>query len=282
MIQIDLNKCSKCGFCSRVCPAYIILFSKEEGPSVKFPEVCISCGHCIAICPTDAIIHPKMDISDFNPIINPNISYDQYLNLVRNRRSIRRFMKEPISDEDIEKILNSVRYIPTAENSQALKYLIIKDQNQLMEIKKSMYKLMRKLKRLLDILFILKFLVPKRLQLGLKRLVETWEKYGESGKEDPFLRQASTLIIIYAKKSNRLRIWDAGIACQNIMFAAETLGIGTVLNGYHTISVQFSKSVRKASKLPKKHKILASICLGYPAIKYNKTIYRKKPSQIII
>lgn len=275
MLQINLDKCTRCGSCEKACPAFVIEFTKETGPVEKNPSTCIECGHCVAICPVDAIIHSEMKIDDFASVDNPNFSYDQLFTLIRNRRSTRRYKKEPLSDEHINKLLDSVRYIPTAENAQELKYLVIRNQEIIMDIKRIMAKNMKMAKNLLKILFFIKVFLPKKQRENVRVINQRWEKGGESGEEDPFLRNATTLIIIYAKKKNTLSLWDAGIASYNIMLTAESLGIGTVWNGVHAILAGMMPAVKKTSKIPKGNKVLATICLGYPKLKYRKQVYRK-------
>lgn len=275
MLEIDLEKCIKCGECARTCPAFVIEVDKEVGAIEKHPEVCIICGHCVAVCPTDAIIHKKMDMNDFQPMKDPNISYDQLYQLIRNRRSIRRYKDKPVEDEDIDKLMKAVRYIPTAENDQHLKYLIIRDKDTIAQIRRNMASKMKFSHTLLKILFFVRPFLPKSLKSTLNLIVEKWESGGESGKEDPFLRTAPTVVIIYAKKKSTLRYWDAAIASYNMMLVARTLGVDTVWNGVHAIMANSFGSLRKDSKVPKGHKVVGTVCMGYPDIKFRKTINRK-------
>jgi nitroreductase len=93
---------------------------------------------------------------------------------------------------------------------------------------------------------------------------------------DSFLRGAPCLLIIYTdEKYFRIPQWDAGIASNTIDLTAQTLGIGTLMNGYFvTLSNQF-KSIRKLAQIARKQNILAAMCLGYPSVRYRKTVYRR-------
>ena len=131
--------------------------------------------------------------------------------LTRNRRSVRRYKKEPISNEDLEKILNSVRYAPTGGNSQELEYLIITDPIRLSQIRDEMAKKFRLLKRLLRAFYgLVRLVVGKeqaiQFKVSIRRFMEKYESKNEAGgEEDPFLRTAPTLMIIYIgwSRSNR-------------------------------------------------------------------------------
>jgi len=58
--KIDLNKCTFCGDCSRLCRynALAVLSDKV----VVFPELCHSCRGCVHICPEDAITEVQRPI----------------------------------------------------------------------------------------------------------------------------------------------------------------------------------------------------------------------------
>jgi len=49
------------------------------------------------------------------------------IDLLLNRRSIRRFKPKDISDEVIQKIIDIARYAPSAKNSQPWEFIIVKD-----------------------------------------------------------------------------------------------------------------------------------------------------------
>ena len=53
---------------------------------------------------------------------------DDFLELARRRRSIRRFKPDPIPDEDIKKILEAARWAMSGANAQPWEFVIIKDQ----------------------------------------------------------------------------------------------------------------------------------------------------------
>ena len=54
------------------------------------------------------------------------MNYDDFLELVKNRRSIRRFKPDPVPDELIDKIIEAARWAPSAANSQPWEFIVIK------------------------------------------------------------------------------------------------------------------------------------------------------------
>jgi nitroreductase/NAD-dependent dihydropyrimidine dehydrogenase PreA subunit len=275
-LEIDLTKCTKCGACIAECPAQLIEMT-ENGAFEARPETCIDCGHCVAICPVSAITHIHMDGTDFLPKQDPQITYEQLMHLNRNRRSIRAFKPIPVPPSTIEQIIHVVKYCPTGENAQELKYLAISDPLILKNIQNAMFKKFNVGYRLVKngfIRLLMRLFIPKaevtRLAMSLQRIITSYQE----GK-DPFLRGSPALIIIYCYQKTAMASLDAGIAGHQACLTAETLGLGTVWIGFHSALAQIFKSVKLASMLPKKTKILATIGLGYPKFKYKKTVARR-------
>jgi nitroreductase len=50
------------------------------------------------------------------------------LEVIRTRRSIRQYTQDPISEEDISKILEAGRWAPSASNSQPWKFIVLRSQ----------------------------------------------------------------------------------------------------------------------------------------------------------
>ncbi len=55
------------------------------------------------------------------------LDYDGLLELVKKRRSIRKFKPDPVPDELINKVLEVARWAPSGANSQPWEFLVIKD-----------------------------------------------------------------------------------------------------------------------------------------------------------
>jgi nitroreductase len=55
------------------------------------------------------------------------MNYGSFLELVKKRRSIRRFRPDPIPDEYIDKIIEAARWAPSGFNTQPWEFVVIKD-----------------------------------------------------------------------------------------------------------------------------------------------------------
>ena len=256
--------------CSKVCSSKRIVIGEDNRPYKIIEAGCNDCGHCIAVCPVDAIQNSRVNMSEFKEIVEPGITPEQFTHLVRNRRSIRNYKNEPLKKEHIDKILEAVKYIPTGSNKQSLKYKFITDQETLLKIKTSMASKMRRVTKLFNI-FPVKYFIREEKLRNSKRLVNLF-----FNGNDTFLRGAPCLLIIYTEeKYFKIPQWDAGIASNTIDLIAQTLGIATMMNGYFVVLSNRYKSIRKLVKITGRQTILTAMCLGYPDIRYKKTVFRR-------
>ena len=92
---IDEETCSACGKCITVCIRDAL---KMEGDHViEVESNCFDCGQCMAVCKTGSIrlkIYQDQEdrIQEYNPRNLP-ITYDDYIQFLKQRRSCRWFLK---------------------------------------------------------------------------------------------------------------------------------------------------------------------------------------------
>jgi nitroreductase len=61
--------------------------------------------------------------------MNKALSYNQFLELVKKRRTVRRFKSDPVPDEDILKIIEAARWAPSGFHTQPWEFVVIKDKD---------------------------------------------------------------------------------------------------------------------------------------------------------
>jgi nitroreductase/NAD-dependent dihydropyrimidine dehydrogenase PreA subunit len=269
-IEINYEICTKCGLCSKVCGSKRIEIGEDKYPYKIISAGCNDCGHCVAVCPENAVLNKRMDIKDFVEMVDPGISIEQFTHLVRNRRSIRNYKKEPLTKEHIDKLLGAVNFIPTGSNKQSLKYKFITDRELLVKISAAMASRIRRVSKLINTVPV-KYIIQDKSRRSMSRLIELYDR-----GIDTFLRGAPCLLIIYTdEKYFKISQWDAGIASNTIDLAAQTLGVATFMNGYFLVLAERYKSIKRLIQIPGKSSILAAMNLGYPDVKYRKTVYRR-------
>jgi 5,6-dimethylbenzimidazole synthase len=55
------------------------------------------------------------------------MSYQNLLDIIRNRRSCRRFKSDPLPEGMVEKVLEAARLSPSAGNSQPWEFVVVQD-----------------------------------------------------------------------------------------------------------------------------------------------------------
>ena len=275
-IVFNYELCTMCGLCSKVCGSKRIVIGDDRRPYKIVSLGCNDCGHCVAVCPENAVLNTRVDMREFTEMVDPGISAEQFRHLVRNRRSTRNYKKEPLKKEHIDKLLEVVKYIPTGSNRQLLKYKLITDEGLLLKIKTAMALKMKRVSKISNN-FPVRYFVTKDRRRSLRRMIELWDK-----GNDMFLRGAPCLLIIYSEeKYFKITEWDAGIASNTIDLAAQTLGLATLMNGYFVVLSNRYKSIRKLAQISGRQMVMTAICLGYPDIKYRKTVFRR-PVEITV
>ena len=53
---------------------------------------------------------------------------DATIKVIQDRRSIRNFTEEPVSEQDLDMILEAGRQAPSGENAQPWRFIIVKDE----------------------------------------------------------------------------------------------------------------------------------------------------------
>ncbi len=274
--------CIGCGNCSDVCPRYIFDIVDNKAITNQNLFRCHDCGACVAVCSENAIIQHRMIENSLNedfPKKGKTLSYEQVLETIRQRRSIRYFSDKKVTNEQIKQLIDLGRYAPTGHNDRNVCYTIINDRKKLEFLLDTMIELFKKLKKQLNSTFwnaIASIAGKKKFfdkaRKSLYRLESHIENWGKG--IDKVLHYSSTLILIHADKETSSPIEDCNIAAQNIALGAPTLGLGATFIGYVQKSWENSKRIREIIDLPQNHTLYACLAVGYPKNNYRRLVPR--------
>lgn len=257
MINIDRSKCIGCGLCVKDCVCNVIKLKNEK--AFVESENCLYCGHCVAICPKKAIEMNDFDEKEIKEFNNDKFLLDAetLLNVMKFRRSVRQFEERSVEKEKLRQIIEAGRYSPTAKNMQNVSYIVVQ---------KGIGTLERlALKRL-------------RLMLKLVGFVGKFSKasYNVGGinldDNDFLFKGAPTLILVVSENDV-----NASLASSYMELMAHTLGLGMFYVGFFTRAAKGSKKIRNLLGLKPNENIVTCLALGYPSVKYQRTVPRKKP-----
>jgi nitroreductase len=116
----------------------------------------------------------------------------------------------------------------------------------------------------------------------LRYYLIVWDRIAKKWKEgvDQFLHNAPALIIIHLREHLTSSPGvDSALAAMPMVLMAETLGLGTCINGNVNVAVDNSEELRKFLKIPADHRVHVAFTVGYPDIKYLRMVARN-PAKI--
>ncbi len=276
MISIDDSKCVKCNLCVKVCTKRII----SPGPEVAGEKnwFCIKCGHCFAVCPTGAITvmehrdFEKVDIAATRP------SAEQLMDLVKRRRSVRRYQPQAVSKEHLDLIIEAASNAPSAKNTRHLRAYVYTDADLIRQIARRTPEFYKKL---LKIFRIPGFSLVWRKMGYPTGTLDAYRKDFEhlafpKDVTDPVLHEAPTLIAFTAPRKDDMSIADGWIAAQTAVLFAESISVGTCYNGYLSIAANKDKVLKSLMKIPPNEHVISAITLGYPDVRFRRYVPRKR------
>ncbi len=217
ILEVNHQKCIKCGKCIEVCPTKVIEMG-GKGPEMMLAERCIACGHCVAVCPYEAIDNERNPLAQQTPLERyPVISAQTAAAFLRARRSIRCFKKDKVERQVMRDILNIARFAPTASNSQGLSYIVVESAEVLQKVIETTIDWMELQKGTSDPMAV-------RYQHYVKIFRETGR--------DIVLRGATGLIVATAKAENFNGRDNARYSLEYAELYATTVGVGTCWAGF--------------------------------------------------
>lgn len=247
-IEIDLDKCIKCGLCIKDCP--INRFYIDDN-IVKMKDIkCLGCGHCYAICPQNAIIMNDYDTSSCTNVLSmTEIDSNMFLQAMKSRRTIRQFKDKKVEIQKIEKILEAGRYCPSSMNTQNVSYTILSTKQD--EIQKECVRILN----------------------GLKSITSPFVKTvgGIDINKDFFFKGATVAIVVSSKNTI-----NASLSSSYMELMAESMGLGVLYCGFFVACSKISPKIKRMLELPKGERVITCLVIGYPDVTYIRTVPRKE------
>lgn len=168
------------------------------------------------------------------------------IDAIRKRRSVRSFAQVNIPRDIMEVIIEAGNQAPSAMNSQPWRFVVVEDK----KLRKKLLKAARPHAR--KFVESLKETDPEKYQ-ALK------ERHEEA--EDPIFYSAPVILFVIGR--GPLADPSCALACENVMLAAHSLGLGTCWVGMGAM-VTDDPDVREALELKEGEKIFGPIVMGTP------------------
>lgn len=259
--KINEDQCTQCGICSKECPV-LIINGKNGIPEIKEGKEknCIKCQHCLAVCPTGAL-----SIFGKNPndslLLNSEVpSADELERLIKTRRSVRRFKKEAVNPETINKLMQTAAYAPTGHNKNQVLLSVTDSKERLAEVRNMVYEAIKQLHS--------EGQLPEKLGM-YGNFQQVWETKGI----DVLFRDAPHLLIASAPQKNSNGVADGVISLSYFELLANSMGIGTLWNGFlKEVFEKVAPELKTKVGIPEDHSISYMMIFGYSAVKFSRSI----------
>ena len=147
------------------------------------------------------------------------------------RSSARAYAQTPLTEEELEKIINAGLQAPTGRNEKEVRFSVVKGGSPVLE---EIDEQMRK---------------DFNMQKGPHN----------------FYYEAPCVVLLSAKTGFKWSVVDAGIAVENMSIAAEALGLGNLIIGciYDTLNGDRKDYFNKALQIPEGYNFDIAIALGH-------------------
>jgi nitroreductase len=157
------------------------------------------------------------------------------INLILSRRSVRDFTDEPVSDEDIRKIVDCAVNAPSARNKQSWHFTVISDRSMIDRISA--------------------MTIAGMDRLGIRR------------EPDYHVFYHAPVVVFLSSAIEGFSEINCGCALENIALAAKALGLGAVIVGQtrYMFHQADTVDVNRMLKIPEGYEHDCAICVGHPA-----------------
>ena len=182
---------------------------------------------------------------------------NQVIETIRNRRSIRKYLPEQISCNELDAILDAAIWAPSGHNDQPWRFLVIQDAATLDAINEETKKNMK------------------------ESPVEWVREMGNNEKFHVFYHAPTVIVVSGEQDANSILkpIVDCSAAIQNMLLAATSLGVGSCWIGLTAFFFANREKVRELG-IPEGCVPYYSVTLGYPDPTFTPGAPRRKENSV--
>ena len=168
------------------------------------------------------------------------------LEVLKNRRAIRKYKREQITKEELEAVLEAGTYAPTGVGSQGVQIVAVQSPEYVARVD----------------------------ALNAKIL----------GHDSHPYYGAPTIVLVFETPDCRTHIFDGSAACMNMLNAAYAVGLGScwIHRCAQMFETQEGKELLKEWGLPEDLTGVASFALGYPDCEHPKPKERREGYAIVV
>ena len=168
---------------------------------------------------------------------------------VVHRRSIRRFEPKQIEEAALQQIIQAGLYAPSAGGRQGVIFVVCQDK----EVNERLGKIKRANSR-------------PRMATATSFVSREQPSIADDPKLTNAFYDAPTVITLFAPKNFLFSADDCAVAAENMMLAADALGIGScyIGQGWTAFADPYGQEILQQWNIPTDHYAVMQLLLGYP------------------
>ncbi len=178
---------------------------------------------------------------------------NEVIKAIKSRRSVRKYSSEQLKREDLDAIIDAGLHAPSAHNQQSWHFTVIQNKELIDEINSAGKK------------------------VGISHEDELIQKIVGDPNRNMFYN-APTLVVVSGKDGAMMPREDCAAATQNMLIAAESIGVGSCWNGMVNFAFQGEDRLTliKKMELPEGYTPYYGFTLGYSEQKGGNPPKRKE------
>jgi NAD-dependent dihydropyrimidine dehydrogenase PreA subunit/nitroreductase len=274
---IQLEKCTRCLKCEKDCPASAITIETGE-----ISDACIHCGHCVAICPEMAV---RPDFGDVFLLKPHSVTPKDFSNLTSGIRTCRSYSHKDIPDAVLLQLVDNMKHYPSASNARPLQISIVRSKEKVKLLNDLTEAALIRLFSLVCSPWIsplIRIFAPSMNIGKLKRYKASFIG-NQKTNDSQICHHAPAVILFHGEVSKTgMAEADANIWAAYTSIYANTMGLGTCFNGFVVKAMGKGSKLNQQFKVPKNHKVYASLLVGYPKVKYRNEVSRQSPVVVLL
>lgn len=183
------------------------------------------------------------------------------MKVIQDRRSIRQYSQDPVSEEHLQMILEAARQAPSGENAQPWRFVIVKDK----DTRKQLGAIAgggsgRR--------FTAEF-VTQKMQERFESLEDEAKKKAifeklTSGRVSAFLADAPVSIVVCGRKDVWDLPYDTSAAIENMLLMITALGLGACWVIAPCIDIRDEERLKDLLGVPEEIKVVSIVAVGHP------------------
>jgi nitroreductase/NAD-dependent dihydropyrimidine dehydrogenase PreA subunit len=279
---IDQSLCKNCGICTEVCPNKIIEKKEATEFNQEREHLCQQCGQCMAICPAKSVhIEGLSYEADFHDLAGNKSNYENFVEILSSRRSVRAFKNRPVSEELLDEIVDAVSYAPFGAAPAKMEISVINNRKTIESALPLISNFLNGIGEMVENPIAsraLKLITGKEDFQTIKNHIYPIAKGGiyDLDHGDGITRGAPSIITIHAPKDAEAHTNNGVIYATYMMLAAHAIGLGATMIECVITPINRSKKLKQIFRIPAKNEAVMSVIIGYPKYRYKRTIKRSK------